>query len=47
MTYIVIQGVPGVGKTALTKQAGEGLGVSTFFETCRPCATLCSSALSV
>jgi deoxyadenosine/deoxycytidine kinase len=32
MTYIVIEGVIGVGKTALTRLLGERLGVSTFFE---------------
>ena len=32
MTYIVIEGVIGVGKTALTRLLGERLGVATFFE---------------
>ncbi|MDQ3707685.1 MAG: deoxynucleoside kinase [Chloroflexota bacterium] len=32
MAYIVIEGVIGVGKTALTRLLGERLGVSTFFE---------------
>ncbi len=32
MTYIVIEGVIGVGKTALTRMLGEQFGVRTFFE---------------
>ncbi len=32
MTYIVIEGVIGVGKTALTRLLGEKFGVQTFFE---------------
>ena len=32
MTYIVIEGVIGVGKTALTRLLGEQFGVQTFFE---------------
>ena len=32
MTYIVIEGVIGVGKTALTRLLGEQLGVATVFE---------------
>ncbi|HEY0068527.1 MAG TPA: deoxynucleoside kinase [Chloroflexia bacterium] len=32
MTYIVIEGVIGVGKTALTRLLGERLHVATFFE---------------
>ncbi len=32
MTYIVIEGVIGVGKTALTRLLGERLGIATFFE---------------
>jgi deoxyguanosine kinase len=32
MTYIVIEGVIGVGKTALTRMLGEQSGVRTFFE---------------
>jgi deoxyadenosine/deoxycytidine kinase len=32
MTYIVIEGVIGVGKTALTRLLGGRLGVTTFFE---------------
>ncbi|HEX8600129.1 MAG TPA: deoxynucleoside kinase [Chloroflexia bacterium] len=32
MTYVVIEGVIGVGKTALTKLLGERLHISTFFE---------------
>ena len=32
MTYIVIEGVIGVGKTALTRLLGERLHVTTFFE---------------
>jgi deoxyguanosine kinase len=32
MTYIVIEGVIGVGKTALTRILGEQFSVSTLFE---------------
>jgi deoxyadenosine/deoxycytidine kinase len=32
MTYIVIEGVIGVGKTALTRLLGEQFGVQTFSE---------------
>jgi deoxyadenosine/deoxycytidine kinase len=32
MPYIVIEGVIGVGKTALTRLLGEQSGVRTFFE---------------
>lgn len=32
MTYIVIEGVIGIGKTALTRLLGEQFGVRTFFE---------------
>ena len=32
MTYIVIEGVIGVGKTALTRLLSEQFGVRTFFE---------------
>ena len=32
MTYIVIEGVIGVGKTALTRVLGERFGVQTLFE---------------
>ena len=32
MTYIVIEGVIGVGKTALTRLLGEQFGVQTFIE---------------
>ena len=32
MTYIVIEGVIGVGKTALTRLMGERLGIPTLFE---------------
>jgi deoxyadenosine/deoxycytidine kinase len=32
MTYIVIEGVIGVGKTALTRVLGEQFGVQTLFE---------------
>jgi deoxyadenosine/deoxycytidine kinase len=32
MTYVVIEGVIGVGKTALTRLLGERLHVATFFE---------------
>jgi deoxyadenosine/deoxycytidine kinase len=32
MAYIVIEGVIGVGKTALTRMLGEQFGVQTFFE---------------
>jgi len=32
MTYIMIEGVIGVGKTALTRLLGEQFGVRTFFE---------------
>src|SRR5687768_14923192 len=32
MTYIVIEGVIGVGKTALTKLMGERLDIPTLFE---------------
>lgn len=32
MTYVVIEGVIGVGKTALTRLLGERRGVATFFE---------------
>jgi len=32
MTYIVIEGVIGVGKTALTRVLGEQFGVSTLVE---------------
>jgi deoxyadenosine/deoxycytidine kinase len=32
MTYIVVEGVIGVGKTALTRVPGEQFGVHTLFE---------------
>jgi deoxyadenosine/deoxycytidine kinase len=32
MTYIVIEGVIGVGKTVLTRLLGEQFGMRTFFE---------------
>jgi deoxyadenosine/deoxycytidine kinase len=32
MTYIVIEGVIGVGKTALTRVLGEQFAVQTLFE---------------
>ena len=32
MTYIVIEGVIGVGKTALTRMLGEQFSVPTLFE---------------
>ncbi|MDQ6693879.1 MAG: deoxynucleoside kinase [Chloroflexota bacterium] len=32
MTYIVIEGVIGIGKTALTRLLGEQFGMPTFFE---------------
>ncbi len=32
MIYIVMEGVIGVGKTALTRLVGERLHVATFFE---------------
>jgi deoxyguanosine kinase len=32
MAYIVIEGVIGVGKTALTRLLGDQLGMNTVFE---------------
>ena len=32
MAYVVIEGVIGVGKTALTRLLGEQFGARTFFE---------------
>ena len=32
MVYVVIEGVIGVGKTALTRLLGEQFGMHTFFE---------------
>jgi deoxyadenosine/deoxycytidine kinase len=47
MTYIVIEGVIGVGKTALTKLMGERLGMPTLFEQFEENPFLISFTLSI
>ena len=47
MTYIVIEGVIGVGKTALTRMLGEQFSVPTLFEQFEEIRFLANSTLTV